>query len=369
MISASLRPLYTMTLVFDAIVIGGGQAGLAAGYYLQQAGLDFTILEAEPQPKGSWPHYYRSLRLFSTAGNSALPGLPFGGDPQRYPTRDEVMAYLTHYAEHWKLPVVTNTRVAAVTRSHTCFTVTAEDHRLFHSRSLIAATGSFHRPYQPQLPGQTRFGGTILHAAAYRTPEAFRGQRVIVVGAGNSAVQIAVEVAQVARVTLATRSSIRFTPQRMLGRDLFSLVALTGIERLPLGQWRRLQEPRVVIDAGAYKRAIAQGLPDRQPMFQSFTPNGVIWSDGRTEMVDAVIFATGYRPNLAYLVPLAALDATGTPVQRAGISLATPGLYYVGLTGQRTFVSATLRGVGPDAAYVVRHLRQYLQRIPVHSEA
>jgi putative flavoprotein involved in K+ transport len=190
-----------------------------------------------------------------------------------------------------------------------------------------------------------------------------------VVGAGNSAVQIAVEVAQVARVTLATRSSIRFTPQRMLGRDLFSLVALTGIERLPLGQWRRLQEPRVVIDAGAYKRAIAQGLPDRQAMFQSFTPNGVIWSDGRTEMVDAVIFATGYRPNLAYLVPLAALDATGTPVQRAGISLTIPGLYYVGLTGQRTFVSATLRGVGPDAAYVVRHLRQYLQRIPDRSEA
>jgi putative flavoprotein involved in K+ transport len=356
-----------MHQVVDTLVIGAGQAGLAAGYQLQRAGRSFTILEAAAQPGGSWPHYYESLRLFSPARFSSLPGLPFPGDPERYPARDEVIAYLRQYAEHFQLPIVMGARVAQVARDSEVFTVQTDDGRTFQARSLIAATGAFHRPYLPQLPGQDAFRGAVLHALAYRDPAAFQGQRVIVVGAGNSAVQIASELAQVARVTLASRAPVRFVNQRPYGRDIHFWWWLTRFDTRPLdsaiGMWlNRLAEgqgPRV-LDTGIYRAALAVGKPDRRAMFTGFTDSGIAWDDGSAEDVDTVIFATGYRPNLAYLAPLGALDAENQALQRHGVSLTVPGLYFVGISDQRTFASATLRGVGSDAAVVVRHLRRHL---------
>src|SRR5215212_6910076 len=106
-----------MTTLYDVLVIGGGQAGLAAGYHLQRAGVSFAILEGTSDVGGSWPHYYNSLRLFSPAGRSSLPGMPFPGKPQHYPARDEVVAYLRHYTRHSELPIITNASVIGVERS------------------------------------------------------------------------------------------------------------------------------------------------------------------------------------------------------------------------------------------------------------
>ena len=359
-----------MSKKYDAIVIGAGQAGLAAGYYLQRAGLTFTLLEANDQPGGSWPHYYGSLRLFSPARFSSLPGLPFPGDPARYPARDEVTAYLRDYAAYYQLPIQTGTRVATITQQEGGFTVKTVDNRWWQARSLIAATGSFHRPAMPTLPGQGAYQGMILHSYAYHTPAAFAGQRVVVVGAGNSAIQIAVELAQVAAVTLATHAPIRWVKQRPWGRDLHFWWWLTAFDRVvldsPAGalvkQTIQGKGPRV-LDTGVYQAALAAGRPDHRPLFLRFTDEGVVWADGQTEMVDTVLFATGYRPNLAFLDGLGALDREGQAVQRHGISQRVPGLYFVGLSNQRTLASATLRGVGPDAAVVVQHLQRYLQTV------
>jgi putative flavoprotein involved in K+ transport len=362
-----------MQLPVDALVIGAGQAGLAAGYHLQRAGRRFAILEAAAETGGSWPRYYESLRLFSPARFSSLPGLRFPGDPERYPTRDEVIAYLRNYTAYFQLPVISNTRVAHITRAGDLFAVLTEDGRAYESRSLIAATGSFHRPDLPVLPGQETFRGTILHSFAYHDPAPFQGQRVVVVGAGNSAVQIAAELAQVAQATLATRAPVRFVNQRPFRRDVHFWWWLTRFDSRPLdsrlAMWLERQATstgRRVLDTGAYQAALASGRPDRQPMFERFSEQGVVWSDGRAEAVDTVIFATGYRPNLDYLAPLGALDADRRPVQRHGVSQTVPGLYFVGLSNQRTYASATLRGVGPDAAVVVRHLTRYLTT-PAHS--
>ncbi len=344
---------------FDAIVVGAGQAGLAAGYELQRAGLSFAILEAGARPVGSWPHYYDSLRLFSPARYSALPGLPFPGDPDHYPSRDEVVAYLQAYAAHFALPVITAAQVERVSRKPD-FEVTTTSGLTYISRSVIAATGAFHRPYLPEILGQADYRGTIIHSAAYRDPVPWRKQQVVVVGGGNSAVQIGVELARVAHVTLATRRPLRLVPQRVLGRDLHFWLRLSGVEALPLGRWISLREANPVLDTGGYRAALERGKPGRRPMFVRFSPHGVVWADGTEEPVDAVIFATGYRPNLGYLAGLGALDAQGRARQQAGISLTTPGLYYVGLPAQRTFASATLRGVGSDAAYVVRHLQHWV---------
>jgi putative flavoprotein involved in K+ transport len=356
-----------MHQIIDTLVIGAGQAGLAAGYQLQRASRSFTILDAAAQPGGSWPQYYDSLRLFSPARFSSLPGLCFPGDPEGYPARDEVIAYLRQYAEHFQLPIVTNARVTQVARDGELFIVQTEDSHVYYARSLIAATGSFHRPYLPDLPGQDGFGGTIVHAFTYRNPTTFEGQRVVVVGAGNSAVQIAAELAQVARVTLATRAPVRFVNQRPYGHDIHFWWWLTRFDARPLdsplGAWlNRLADGkgRRVLDTGIYCAALAAGTPNQRAMFARFTDTGVVWDDGSVEDVDSVIFATGYRPNLSYLAPLGALDAEGQVLQRHGVSLTMPGLYFMGLSNQRTFASATLRGVGSDAAVVVRHLTRQL---------
>jgi putative flavoprotein involved in K+ transport len=345
-----------MNDLYDAIVIGAGQAGLATGYHLKQAGLRFVILEAGPQAGGSWPKYYDSLTLFSPARYSSLPGLPFPGEPDRYPRRDEVTSYLQEYAVHFDLPVIADARVKQVERAESRFLLRTAKAGEYRSRSLVGASGSFYSPNLPRLPGQDDFRGTILHSASYRKPEPFKGQRVLVVGAANSAVQIAVELNGVARVTLATREPVRFFPQRLLGCDFNCWTKWTGLDYLP---WLKDQSTPV-LDAGKYRKALAAKQPDQRPMFVRFTEEEVEWPNGEREAVDAVIFATGFRPNFPYLSGLGALDATGKPRHRKGVSSVVPGLYFVGMSGQRSFRSATLRGVGADAAHIVIALRQHL---------
>ena len=332
-----------------------------AGYHLKRAGLSFEILEARGEPGGSWPGYYESLKLFSPARYSGLPGIPFPGSPDRYPARDEVVGYLRGYAETFGLPVLAGKRVLRAERD-AGFRLLTEDGGEHRARTLIAATGSFARPHRPRFPGQGAFRGRILHAAEYCNPGPFRGKRVVIVGGGNTAVQIAHELAEVAEITLATRAPIRFMPQVLLGRDLHFWLSVSGLDRLPLGLLFDVSEPGGVVDGGTYSAAVRSGRPDRRPVFSRFTESGVVWDDGREEPVDAVLLATGYGPNLGYLGPLGALRAYGHPDQRAGVSRTVPGLYFVGLPFQTSFASATLRGVGSDAELVVARARRQVAR-------
>jgi putative flavoprotein involved in K+ transport len=350
-----------MTNHYDVLVIGAGQAGLAAGYHLQRANLKFAILEASSQPTGSWPAYYDSLKLFSPARYSSLPGLAFPGNPEHYPTRDEVVAYLRQYASHFHLPIIVQACVHNISRAPgDVFQVQTVDGRLFTANYLVAATGAFNKPYFPTLPGQEGFKGQILHTASYRHPEPFIGKRVIVVGAGNSAVQVAVELAQHTQVTLTSREPVRFRSQRIWGKDVHFWLTLSRLDTIPTRIYDLSKGASGVLDTGIYQEAMRARKPAYRPMFTGFTEDGVIWSDGTNEPVDAVIFATGYRPNLDFLAALNEIQPNGYPKQREGISTHTPGLYYVGLSMQRSHASATIRGVGNDAAHVVKHIKQAL---------
>lgn len=341
---------------YDVVVIGGGQSGLATGYHLRQAGLSFVILEAGSEPVGSWPHYYDSLRLFSPAPYASLPGLPFPGGPDHYPRRNEVINYLRQYASHFSLPVQTNARVEDVLHDGTTFTVRTQS-GTSRSRVVIAASGAFSRPYLPSYSGQERFEGTIMHAFEYRNEAPFANKRVVVVGGGNSAVQIAAELSRVATVTLATREPIRFLPQRFLGRDIHFWLQVTGLDYLPLKP-----EGATPIDSGGYRRSLQEQQFGHRSIFTRFTPEGVTWATGEEEAVDVVLFATGYRRNLTYLTALGALDQHGEPVHRHGVSSKVPGLYFLGLPFGRNLASATLRGAGPDAAHAVRHALKHLRQ-------
>ncbi|GAA4571812.1 hypothetical protein GCM10023176_33320 [Micromonospora coerulea] len=226
---------------------------------------------------------------------------------------------------------------------------------------VVAASGSFGNPYLPRLSGQDDYAGEVRHVAHYRRPEPYVGKRVIVVGAGNSAVQVAYELAPLARVTLATRAPIQLVPQRIRGRDLHHWLHVTGADRLPRSVLTRLVRHAAVLDTGVYRDTLASGLLARRKMFTAFTPDGVTWPDGTSEPVDAVIFATGYRPNLAHLAPLGAVELGGMPQQVGGISTTHPGLVYLGLEFERSFSSNTLRGVGRDATHVVTALAEHVR--------
>jgi putative flavoprotein involved in K+ transport len=336
----------------DVVVIGGGQAGLATAHVAITRGLRPLVLDAGATAGGSWPQYYDSLTLFSPARFSALPGMPFHGDPNRYPVRDEVVDYLTTYTAQLDAPVMFGQRVQAVTRTEDGFQVHTDAGLVAQARAVVAASGGFGRPHRPDIPGLDTFTGTVLHSAEYRSPTTFDGARVVVVGGGNSAVQIAAELAATNRVSIATRSPLRWQPQHILGRDFHWWLART---RLDTAQWApRLAGGTVpVIDDGRYRTALHNGNPDHHQIFTRIDGNTVHWPDQRPEHLDALILATGYRPDLAYLHIPGALGADGRPAHHGGVSTTVPGLGYVGLERQRSFASATLRGVGRDAAHVL----------------
>jgi putative flavoprotein involved in K+ transport len=336
----------------DLVVIGAGQAGLATAHTAIVQGLRPLVLDAGLGPGGSWPSYYDSLTLFSPARFSSLPGFGFPGDPERYPRRDEVVDYLSTYTARLQAEVRFASLVEQVLPGDGGFRVTIADGTVTTARIVVAATGGFGAPYRPELPGLDDFTGTVLHAAQYRDPAPFAGSRVLVVGGGNSAVQIAAELATVATVTLTTRGPLRFQPQRYLGRDFHWWLARTGLDSSRLGPLL-FKGSVPVIDDGRYRAAIRAGRPDHRPLFTRLDDDQVVWADGTSERVEVVLLATGYRPHLPFLDGAGALDAYGVPMHIGGASSAVPGLGFVGLERQRSFASATLRGVGRDAAHVL----------------
>ncbi|MGK5671705.1 flavin-containing monooxygenase [Micromonospora sp. URMC 106] len=343
------------------VIIGGGQSGLAAAHAALAARLRPIVLHGGAEPVGSWPAYYDSLTLFSPARYSALPGMAFdGGDPDRYPTRDEAVDYLRRYAGSVDAEIRTRVRVTAVRpRPGGGYLVRTDTGEELAAAGVVAASGSFGNPYLPALPGRPDYAGEVRHVADYRRPDPYAGKRVVVVGAGNSAIQVAHELAPRATVTLATRAPVRFLPQRIRGRDLHYWLDVTGADRMPRWLLTRLIQHAAVLDTGVYRDALASGLLTRREMFTAFTPDGVTWSDGATEPVDAVIFATGYRPDVGYLAPVGALRR-GVPAHAGGLSTTHPGLAYLGIEFQRSFSSNTLRGVGRDATHVVAALAEYV---------
>jgi putative flavoprotein involved in K+ transport len=346
------------------VVVGAGQSGLAAAHALDKLSVPVVVLEAGDRPAGSWPRYYDSLRLFSPAAFSSMPGMPFPGHLERYPARDEVADYLERYAAYLPVEIQTNTRVTRVRQEDREFVVFTADGRKLRAAGIVAASGSFSNPYQPILPGQSGFTGQLLHVAEYRNPIPYMGMRVIVVGAGDSAAQVANELAPVADVTLAARHPLRFIPQRIGGKDVHYWLRETGFDSLPAQWLSKISGGSLITDSVGFQQTLADGLLDVRPMFIGLDRDKVMWSENDRERIDAIILATGYRPSLDYLRELGALDAAGAPLHIGGVSTTHLGLAYVGLEYQRSFASNTLRGVSADAAAVAAPLVAWIRDAP-----
>ncbi|WP_027483268.1 ArsO family NAD(P)H-dependent flavin-containing monooxygenase [Deinococcus pimensis] len=342
----------------DVVVIGAGQAGLAVGRELARADLGSVVLDAQDGPGGAWRHGWDSLRLFSPAKWSSLPGVPMPGGEDTYPARDEVIAYLAAYEERYGLDVRRPVRVEAVERDGEALRVTT-DRGAWRAGAVVSATGTWDAPIVPDLPGRENFRGVQLHSSRYRSPGAFAGKRVVVVGGGNSGAQILAEVSMVAHASWATLTPPAFLPDDVDGRALFD-VATRRYRAEQAGEAFRAPSLGNVVMVPGVREARERGVLRARAMFTRMTPSGVVWPDGQEEAVDAVIWCTGFRPALSHLRPLGVLDTDGRVRVDGTRSVLEPRLWLVGYGQWTGFASATLIGVGRGARATAQEIRAAL---------
>jgi cation diffusion facilitator CzcD-associated flavoprotein CzcO len=350
----------------DVLVIGGGQAALALGFYLRRSGLSYVILDDQGGPGGAWPRTWDSLRLFSPAQWSSLPGylMPRTGD--EYPTRSEVIAYLTEYERRYALPIERPVHVDAVERTADRAALAVRATRagrdeVWRARAVVSATGNWAHPIIPDVPGQSVFKGLILHSANYNGPAQFTGLRVVVVGGGNSGAQIVAELSQVADVTWATLRPPTFLPDEIDGRYLFEQATL---------RYRALQEGRTpdpprslgdIVAVPVVREARARGVLESRSMLVRFTEHGVVWPDDSVSDVDVVIWATGFHSALEHLAPLDVVNANGRIDVAGTRAVDEPRLWLLGYGEWTGYASATLIGVGRSARATVDEIVKSFQ--------
>lgn len=343
----------------DVIVIGGGQSGLAVGYYLRRTGLSFVILDREKSGGGSWQHHWKSLRLFSPAQWSSLPGVMMPGGGNYYPSRDETVEYLRAYEARYSLPVERPVEVFSVTQAGDIFEVHTNSGD-FQSRAVVSATGTFGVPVLPDVRGAGDFQGIMLHSSQYTSAERFRGKRVAVVGEGNSGAQILAELSGVADTLWITRREPRFLPDHIDGRYLFD--AATQIyEARKVGRSFKSPSFGDIVMVEPVKAARERRVFENAVRpFERFSQEGLVWADGRMEAVDAVVFCTGFRPSLDHLGALGVINDEGRVDTNGTRSTVIEGLWLVGYGSWTGFASATLIGVGRSARAAVEEIKNFL---------
>ena len=339
---------------FDAVVIGAGQAGLAAGYHLSRAGLRFVILEEAPRIGDSWRARWDSLRLFTPARHDALPGLAFPAAPDAFPSKDQFADYLETYAQEFSLPVRTGTHVTGVRRAESGYSVSTGDGNL-NARNVIAAVGANALPRIPAAAAGLDSGVLQLHSSQYRRPSDIPDGDVLVVGAGTSGAEIALELAGTRRTFIAGRPTPHVPDPVLRHADAaywrFVHSVLTTAN--PLGRkvaanFHRRGAPLIRVSVKDLERA---GVV-RLPRFSAVAGGQPAFDDGTSRTVRTVVWATGYRPSLDWIGGVPLTD-WGGPITRRGVVPELPGLYFVGMPFQYSLTSGLIGGVGRDAAYVV----------------
>jgi putative flavoprotein involved in K+ transport len=337
----------------DVVVVGAGQAGLAMGYFLARRGLSFLILERAPAVGQAWRERWDSLVLFTPARYSALPGMPFPGDPDHYPTRDEVISYLERYAERFELPVALGAGVASVRPRDGGYVVAAGETE-YEADQVVVATGPFQVPHVPAAAERIGPDVVQMHSTGYRGPADLPAGTVLVVGGGNTGVQIAEELSRTHDAHLAVGSRQTPLPQRLLGRDLFWWLNRLRLMRVtassPIG--RRMKGRDVLVGSSPRRLRRRHGV-ELHPRVTGASDGSVAFADGSALRVDGVVWATGYRLDHDWLhVPK---GEDGALAHRRGVT-ESPGLYLLGMSWQHTRGSALLGWVAEDAEFIAERI-------------
>jgi putative flavoprotein involved in K+ transport len=357
--SMTEQPLGTERV--NTVVIGAGQAGLATGYYLSEAGIDFQIVDAAPRLGGSWRSRWDSLRLFTQAHWNDLPGMPFPVEPARrktyLPTKEEMADFLEQYAARFSLPVRLGVKVERLHREGDHYVITTPFRRI-EARNVVVATGPFQKPRIPSFAGALSPSISQLHSSGYRNAAELAPGDALVVGAAASGCQIAIELAEGRRVHLAGRNvgiepsgpiaSLIFDP---LVPWLFSQPRTTLIGKQFFKVARHSGHPLVGLDYGDVKRA---GV-ERVPRVSGVREGKPELEDGRTLDVANVVWCTGHDVDFSWIdVPI--FDPDGYPRHYRGVVDEAPGLYFIGLIFLYALRSHVIFGAGKDAKYLVEEL-------------
>lgn len=350
-----------MATQVDVVVIGGGQAGLATSYFLRRAAIDYVVLDDQSAPGGAWRHTWDSLHLFSPAQWSSLPGWLMPASQDDYPSRNEVIEYLTKYEERYRFPVLRPVHVQSVSRLADALLVTT-DRGEWLAQAVVGATGTWSAPYIPAYPGREFFRGRQMHSAQYRSQDEFRGQHVLVVGGGNSGAQILAEISKECNATWVTLHEPVFLPDDVDGRVLFERAT---------ARWKALRDgltPAVpvgglgdIVMVPPVREARKRGVLKARRPFSRFDADGVLWDDGVHSHVDAVIWCTGFRPALDYLAPLQIGNVDGVPRTDGTRARDEARLWFVGYGEWCGAASATLIGVMRGARDTAQEIAQFLR--------
>ena len=357
------------TLSTDVCVIGGGQSALAVAYFLRRAAIDYVVLDEQSSPGGAWQQTWESLRLFSPAQWSSLPGWLMPPGDGEYPSREDVVRYLSAYERRYQIPVRRPIHVSSVKRSEAGLLVETNDGNWL-AQTVVSATGTWKHPYIPAYPGQERFRGRQLHSANYRNPNDLHGKHVLVVGGGNSGAQILAEVSRVCNAIWVTVEEPLFLADDVDGRVLFERAT---------EKWKAHSEGRPapiptgglgdVVMVNSVKDARARGVLHSVRPFSRFEPDGVVWPDGSYSPVDVVIWCTGFRPALDHLDALGVRESDGRVATDGTHATREPRLWLVGYGEWTGFASATLIGVMRSARDTANQIAHYLASIRERSRS
>ncbi len=355
----------------ETVVIGGGQAGLSVGYFLARQGRRFTILDANQRVGDAWRNRWDSLRLFTPARYCGLAGMPFPGPPHAFPSKDEMAAYLESYASHFSLPVRNNVKVDGVARRGDRYLVTAGEQRI-EADHVVIAMSRYQAPKLPRLSLELRPDLVQLHSLAYRNPRQLQEGAVLIVGAGNSGADIALDVARSHKTWLAGRNTgqvpfrigglaARLFLQRIIFRVVFHRI-LTNNTR-----WGRQAKPKVLAQGGPLIRVREEDLKaagvERVPRVVGTHDGSPLLEDGRILSVSNVIWCTGYEANFSW-IRLPIFEDNGMPKHESGVALGEPGIYFVGLPFISAFSSTMIHGLERDAQHVVSVIEQRVRARP-----
>jgi cation diffusion facilitator CzcD-associated flavoprotein CzcO len=334
----------------EVLVVGAGQAGLSAAYHLRRRGVapetDFVVLDANPGPGGAWRHRWPALTLGRAHRVHDLPGLPLGEPDPDEPASAVVARYYAEYEQRFELPVHRPVKVRAVTSPDGADgpLLVGTDSGTWRTRRLINATGTWDSPHWPAYPGRERFRGRQLHTHDFRSAEELRGQHVVVVGGGTSAVQFLLQLAPVASTTWVTRRPPEFTPREFdeeWGRD---------VERRVADRVRRGLNPTSVVAATGlplteeYQRGIGSGVLVAREMFTEITEDGVRFADGSEVRADVILWATGFRASLDHLAPLRLREPGGGIRVEGTTVLRDPRVQLVGFGASASTLGANRAG-------------------------
>lgn len=346
---------------YETMIIGGGQAGLAMGYHLAERDRPFVILEANERIGDSWRRRWNSLRLFTQARYDGLPGWSFPAPAWSYPTKDEVADYLEAYAARFDLPVRTGIPVDGLSRKGESYVATSGDRR-FEADQVVVASGAYHTPRIPTFASELDPGILQLHSTEYRAPSQLRDGSVLVVGAGNSGAEIALDVSRDHPTSLSGRDlgHLPWRLETVWDRLLAPVIWFTGSRVLnvstPIGRKVRAK----VLFAGAplervQPKDLAGAGIERVPRTIGVREGSPALEDGRIMSVSNVIWCTGFRPDFGW-IDLPIFDKDGLPIHQRGVVAAQPGLYFVGRFFLYAFTSSLVGGVGRDAEHIAKHM-------------